>query len=459
MNMTVTTNGMPALASSFNKNVDLFGKIGASRGHDLSSLFTSALRESEDTAIRVLQWARDVRGGAGEREQFRNLLLTLAGQMRFDILERLVPKIPEVGRWDDLFVLIGFNGELDQAVAEEVADALTKKNGLCAKWMPRKGNVAVWFTKKFELTPKQYRKLIVSLTNVVETQMCAKQFDQIEFGKVPSIAASRYQRAFKRNAPVEYGAYVAALQKGEAKINAGAIFPYDVIKGLNGVNGVADAQWKSLPDYMEGSQENVLAVIDVSGSMDQPAGAGSTTCMDVAISLGLYVAERTQGIFRDKFINFHTSPVLMDLSSVKKDLGSRVNYIRRAPWGGSTNIAATFNLILNAAVQHRIPQEQMPTKIMIFSDMQFDLADRNFQNLTAFEMIDAKYKAAGYKRPDIIFWNLNGRTGNTPVTFGQEGTAHVSGFSPALMKQILANKAPTPYSMMMDTVGIERYNW
>lgn len=459
MNMTVTTNGMPALASSFNKNVDLFGKIGASRGHDLSSLFTSALRESEDTAIRVLQWARDVRGGAGEREQFRNLLLTLAGQKRFDVLKRLVVKIPEIGRWDDLFVLIGFDDDLDQTIAEEVADALVKQNGLCAKWMPRKGNVAVWFTKKFELTPKQYRKTIVALTNVVETKMCAKQFAEIEFGKLPSIAASRYQRAFKRNAPVEYGAYVAALQKGEAKINAGAIFPYDVIKGLRGVNGVADAQWKSLPDYMEGSEENVLAVIDVSGSMDRAAGAGTTTCMEVAISLGLYVAERTEGIFKDKFINFDSSPRLMDLSNVKKDLGSRVEYIRRAPWGGSTNLQATFDLILDAAVKHRVPAEQMPTKIMIFSDMQFDQACRGFSGLRAFEMIDAKYKAAGYKRPDIIFWNLAGHTGNSPVAFGEEGTAHVSGFSPSLMKQILANKAPTPFSMMMDTVGIERYNW
>lgn len=458
MNMTVTTNGMPALASSFNKNVDLFGKIGASRGKDLSTLFTSALRESEDTAIRVLQWARDVRGGAGEREQFRNLLLALAAQKRFDVLQRLVTKIPEVGRWDDLFVLIGFDAALDQAIAEEVAGALVQKNGLCAKWMPRKGNVAVWFTKKFELTPKQYRKAIVALTNVVETQMCAKQFAEIEFGKLPSIAASRYQRAFKRNAPVEYGAYVAALQKGEAKINAGAIFPYDVIKGLSGVAGVASAQWKALPNYMEGSEENVLAVIDVSGSMGCPASQ-NLTCMDVAVSLGLYVAERTEGIFKDKFITFDTTPKLMDLSSVPNDLGSRVSYIRRAPWGGSTNIQATFDLILNAAVQHRIPESQMPTKIMIFSDMQFNIADRGFQGLRAFELIDAKYKAAGYKRPDIIFWNLNGSTSNCPVAFGEEGTAHVSGFSPSLMKQILASKAPTPFSMMMDTVNIERYNW
>lgn len=462
-NLTRTTNGMKALKTTFNANVDLFGTIGSARNTDISGLFMKAFREDANLAVRNLLWVRDVRGGAGERDTFRKLLAHLANTGETDVAARVLVKIPEVGRWDDMFKLIGIEPQLDELIAETVAAALLEKNGLCAKWMPREGKKhSRFFMNQFGLTERGYRKLIVGLSKTVEQQMCAQQWDKIEFGKIPSVAAKNYQRAFKRNAPEVYQEYVDGLATGKTKINAGAIFPYDVIKGLNGVNGVADAQWKALPDYLEGSTENLIPIIDVSYSMSDLASK-NLTCMDVAVSLGMYVAERSKGIFKDQFITFHDRPELVDLSGCKT-LTERVYKTRNARWGGSTNLQATFELILNTAVRHRVSPSDMPTKIILFSDMQFNQVDGRFvsREASALEMIEQMYAQAGYKRPDIIFWNMNAKYGNLPVSHSAGGTAIVTGFSPAVMKAILAQQdvpEVTPLSTMLETLLVDRYNW
>lgn len=460
-NLTRTTNGMTALQSSHNACVDLFAQIGSARGRDLTRGFTAAFRENKDIAVRILQWARDVRGGAGERDTFRSLLVNLADTGHEEIVLRLIAKVPEIGRWDDLFVLIGKSEKINDAIAETFAQALLDRNGLAAKWLPREGKKHYhFFFNAFGMTPKQYRKTIVGLTNVVETKMCAQEWDSIEFGKIPSLAARNYQKAFKKHTPELYQEYIDGLKSGATKINAGAIFPYDVIRGLSGVEGVADAQWKALPDYMGDSEENILAVVDVSPSMDDRASDG-LTCKDVSVSLGMYVAERTKGAFKDMFITFHSSPNFVDLSKCRS-LRERLSTTRNASWGGSTNLQATFQLILNTAIKYKVPQADMPTKILIFSDMQFDTAVGNTAGSTALQMIEKMYRDAGYKRPQVVFWNLNARFGNVPVSFGQDGTMMVTGFSPAVMKSILAaGEIPnvTPLDLMLEAVAIPRYDW
>lgn len=460
-NMTRTTNGMAAQKTSFNANVDLFAKIGSARGVDVSNLFRKAYSENADLAVRQLLWVRDIRGGAGERQTFRNLMKGIAKTEHIHTIARIVAKIPEVGRWDDLWELIGITEQLDFVILEIVAQAMLDGNGLCAKWMPREGKKhSRFFMNGYEMTERSYRKWIVGLSKTVEQQMCAQQWTEIDFGKIPSVASKNYQRAFKRNAPEAYQEWIDGLTTGKTKVNAGAIFPYDVIRGLGGVQGVADAQWKALPDYMGESTENIIGIVDVSPSMDDPASPG-LSCKEVAISLGMYVAERSKGIFKDQFITFSTDPKLVDLSGCK-NLAERYHKTRTANWGGSTNLEATFKLILSAAVKHRVPADEMPTKIILWSDMQFDEVDYNFQRETAFEMIDRMYAAAGYKRPGLIFWNMNSRFGNLPVSFGVGGTAMITGFSPAIMKSVLASTSIpeiTPLSMMLDTLNVPRYDW
>jgi hypothetical protein len=433
--------------------VDLFYNIGASRGKDIIPAFSSAVSENKDTALRIAQWARDIRGGSGERKLYRDILLHLANTDA-SACSKLIAKTPEIGRFDDLLVLAGTS--MESEVFDLIATNIDAKNGLCCKWLPRKGPIANKLRSHLKMTPKQYRKTIVGLTNVVEQQMCAKDWANIEFDKVPSVASARYQKAFGKNATEIYGAYIKSLEKGETKINAGAVYPYDVVKSVrHGNSAVADQQWLALPNYMEGSAERVLPIVDVSGSMSCPAGKnGNVTCMDVAISLGLYIAERGTSIFKDKFITFSTNP---QFQSATGSLSSRVSQMERAQWDMTTNIEKVFALILSSAKMYSVPEKDMPTKLLILSDMQFDQCARNADE-TAMNMITRQYEEAGYKMPQIVFWNLNS-SGNVPTTFNKVGVALVSGFSPAIMKNILACKDMNPEEMMKNVVNVPRYDW
>jgi hypothetical protein len=224
---------------------------------------------------------------------------------------------------------------------------------------------------------------------------------------------------------------------------------------MGGDNVVSEKQWESLPNWMEGSVERILPVVDVSGSMGCEVGGNpNLSCMDVAISLGMYISERNEGNFKDAFITFSNNPQLQYLTG---SLSDRLMQLRRADWKMSTNLEAVFSLILNQAKINNVPEGNMPTKILILSDMQFNQATRR-DDFGAQSMIKAMYEEAGYTMPDIIYWNLNAKGGNFPVEFDEKGTALVSGFSPSILKSILGGKDMTPESILMETVNDERYS-
>ena len=284
---------------------------------------------------------------------------------------------------------------------------------------------------------------------------------------MPSVASARYQKAFWKRNEEGYKAYIASLQKGEAKINASAVYPYDVTKSLTRGNAdVAIEQWKALPNYMEGSNERILPVVDVSGSMSCPAGGNkNVTCMDVSLSLGLYISERNEGAFKDAFVTFSSNPTLQYL---KGNLRDRFNQLSRAEWGYNTDIEKVFDLILNQAKKNSVPESEMPTKVLILSDMEFDAAngsrggyygrtESGSWNPTAQQMIEQMYEDAGYKVPQIVYWNIQSRNGGVPVAFDKAGTALVSGFSPAIMTSLLGGDIESPQQIMDKTILSERY--
>ena len=462
---TVTENGMATNSSTLNHCVDLFFQIGAMRGMDkkrLVSKFSKAYNEDSLIAMKILFWARDVRGGAGERQIFRDLLSWLC-KNHSEVLNKNVHLISEYGRWDDILTLVGTTNCWLEPL-NLIKTALENKDGLCAKWMPRKGVKANTIRKYMKMTPKEYRKTLVELTNVVETSMCSKEWENIDYSKLPSLASSRYQKAFHRNDGERYREYVESLKKGTTKINAGAVYPYDIIKSMRfGSTDVSSEQWKALPNYLEESQERILPVVDVSGSMNCHAGNNpNLTCMDVAISLGLYISERNLGQFKDTFITFSARPKLQVLNGNLRD---RLHQLARADWGMNTDLEATFKLILDQAVKHRVSQDEMPTKVLILSDMEFDSArgrSTNWDgvsdwNPTAQQMIKGMYEDAGYEMPDIVYWNLHSRNDNFPTSVNEMGTALVSGFSPSIMKSVLTCEEFTPYNMMMETIDSSRY--
>lgn len=455
---TVTENGMRAKKSTSDACVDFFFKAGAMRDQDIIPVFLAAYTENQDLAIRITLWLRDIREGAGERESFRKILQYLSKNNK-ELAVQIMQKVPELGRWDDVL----YSGEEIKPYAYTmILKALLEDgNSLAAKWMPRKGVVAYELRSFLGLTPKQYRKLLVSLTSVVETKMCAKDWENINFSQVPSIASARYRKAFERNSAA-YSQYTEKLANKDSsvKINAKAIFPHDILNGdiLNKSATeieVIKAQWDALPNYINNT--TILPLVDVSASMTSLLSSKSTiTCMDIAIALGLYLADKNKGSFNGAFLTFSSEPELLYL---KGNIVEKYLQIKRSNWDMSTNLESALNTILSTSIRHKIPQEEMPSILLILSDMQFDQGIKNGKD-SALKMMKRTYKEAGYTMPKVIFWNLHSYD-NVPTKADKEGVALVSGFSPSILKSILSNNLDnfTPYHIMLETVLTERYNY
>jgi hypothetical protein len=472
--VTTTTNGAVAFTSTRNAAVDLFFNIGAARNSQtIVQEFMDAFTENETQAMKILFWSRDVRGGAGERETFRKIMRHLE-KVNPDAVIRNMGLFHIYGRWDD--ALIFETPYVQNTAFEYIKQGLAREetSGLAGKWCPRQGPIAAQLRKYLGMTPKQYRKYVVSLTNVVEQKMCSKNWSEIDFEHIPSIAAARYKAAFLRNTPETYNAYKKALVSGEAKINASAIFPHDVIKQAMGVHTtevvenlpVIKAQWDALPNYL--GDNFILPLVDVSGSMTCPAGGkGSTTCMDISVALGLYLADKQQGAFAGMFMTFTNNPQLQKLEG---NIIEKVAQLQSADWAQGTNIEAAFHRILKVSLDQKVAAEEMPKILLILSDMQFDRAMQGggigykaqtspYQNYspTGMDMLKNLYAQSGYQLPKVVFWNINGAYGNFPITVDEHGTAMVSGFSPSILKSILSATEFTPESIMNETILSERY--
>jgi hypothetical protein len=448
----VTENGMPTNSTSGNHCVDLFFTIGALRGQEPERIlnnFIKAFYEDKTTALRILFWSRDVRDGAGERNTFRIIFKWLCENHPDTVIKNL-RYVSYLGRWDDYLVAIGTGCEKE--VVSLIKEALDRGDQLCAKWMPRKGVVANILRKHFKMTPKEYRKLLVSNTNVVENNMCSKTWDGIEYSKVPSLAMSRYTIAFRRNDTKRFESYLNDLSEGKTKVNTGAIYPYDVIKNV-GNGELAQRQWESLPNYMEDCSDLVLPLVDVSGSMTTNIPNSNLTPLQIAVSLGLYISERNVGPFQNYFMTFSQRPQLVHTVGTLKD---RFYQMSRSEWGMNTDLIAVFETLLKQSKNNNVRACDMPTKILIFSDMEFDACAESPDN-TAMEIIRGKYKVHGYTLPKIVFWNLMSRKNNLPLKYNEDGTVLVSGFSPSILKSILNMKIANPYAVMIDTLNSYKY--
>jgi hypothetical protein len=450
---TYTENGMVTNSSTLNECVNLFFTIGAMRKQDkerLISIFSKAFNENPLAALKILFWVRDVRGGTGERQIFRDIIKYLV-ENHPSVVQKNIQAIPYFGRWDDLSVLFGT--ELEAEATRMFVSGLIVENGLCAKWIPRKGVIFNAIRKALNTTPKNLRKLLVGVSNTVEQKMCANQWTEIEYSKTPSLAMGRYTKAFAKHDKEGFNEYLEKLKKGETKVNAGAVYPYDIVQTMKqGSWELANEQWKSLPNFMEGTTERILPVVDVSGSMGSIV-SGSISCLDIAVSLGLYISERNEGEFKDSFITFSEKPQLEKVSGTLKE---RYYQMTASDWGMSTNLESVFELILNQAIKHSVSPEDMPSKILIMSDMEFNQASTHSES--AIQMIRRMYDESGYSLPQVIFWNIQSRNKNFPVRHDESGTALISGLSPSIVKSVLGGKEMTPVSIMNETINSERYS-
>lgn len=482
---TFTENRMPTHSTSGSYLVDLFFRLGATRdetdGKIIEYFEKAFYQENPDDALNALKLAfygRDVRQGQGERRFFRIIIKWLAQNNHANVVIRNLDNIVEFGRWDDLLVvyepsIITTHGleVLRETVADYILAYLKGGDKLCAKWMPRENkkntHIAKYLREQWNLTPKNYRQLLAGNTEVVENLMCKNDWKNINYEHVPSVAMNKYKTAFYRHDEDGMTNYVDAVKKGAKKINSSVLYPSDIVKtimptvystfslrtseGLYAnkviVNAskheqeMAQIQWDALPNYVK-EGESFIPVVDVSGSM-------SGEPMVNAVSLGLYLAERNIGPFKNAFITFSGSPELQISTGTLHD---RICQVGGTSWGENTNLESVFDLILSKALESNVPQSEMPKNIIILSDMQFDQAVKS--NQSAMEMIKTKYYNYGYELPKIIYWNLRNSYG-VPAKSEEKGTVLVSGYSPSLMKEVLGMQ--TPLEMVMKIINSERY--
>jgi|NOAtaT_7_FD_contig_81_550226_length_3522_multi_3_in_0_out_0_3 hypothetical protein len=490
LNTTQTSNGAITPASTLDSNLDLFGKIGSSRSNVEQAviLFHAAYAENPETATRILFYARDIRGGKsanggqGERAVFRAIFKELAITDP-NIASKLISLVPIFGRWDDLLVLEDtslWQDVLNLYASQLKADVLLLKQdkpiSLLAKWLPSI-NASSTDTKRLakkvarflEMTDQEYRKLLVALRSkiaIVEQQMCAKQWSNINYEQVPSKAGLMYRKAFQKHDETRYAEYLVAVKKGEKKINAATLYPYDICIPALGNSyshqpkmdaterAALDVMWNALPNYMEGTPFNGLVLADVSGSMYDSYSTSKTRPIDVSVSLAVYIAEKNTGIWANTFMAFDSEPRLAKVSG--NDFYSKLQSVKSSTsYMGSTNLMGAIKSILDAGVKNNLTQEEMPQCLIVISDMQFDQACKSNKK-TNFEQIQKEYKKAGYTIPSIIFWNVNAST-NVPMTKDDAGTALVSGCSPSILKSILNARFLTPIDLMNDCIYNERY--
>jgi hypothetical protein len=479
-NNSVTENGAIGYRSTGKAIVDLNFSVPFLRGADdraIISMFLKAYGEDKTLALKWLFFARDVREGLGERRLFR-VIVNYFGKAEPDEIRHLLKYFHVYGRWDDLCSLLNTSLQvdvLDYIKYQLIADKGAMKRGapisLLAKWLPSintssKKTVAMgrMIAKYLNMTERDYRKTLSELrgyVSIVEILMSNRDWGNINYETVPSQANLRYSNAFMRHDKERRSNFLNALTKGEVKINAGTLYPHDIVHKYSAIYGLysdeldetIEGLWKSLPNLVDPASRTIV-VADGSGSMVSNIPGTRVSALSVANALAIYFAERLVGEFENKYITFSENPRLVDLSGANSLLGKLIIASHHNEIA-NTNIYAVFLLILKTAIDNHMKQEEMPANILIISDMEFDSCSSYSHKL--FKKISDEYDGAGYKLPRIVFWNVNSRSGTIPLTENDRGVALVSGFSINIAKMVMSGQLD-PYECLREVLMSERYS-
>lgn len=491
-NVSVTENGAVGLRTTGKALLDCNFMLSSMRNmspDEIWEKFLPAYNENPTLAILWMFLARDAREGLGERRTFRVIFERFCNENP-DAAIRLLHLIPFYGRWDDVIEVVFGKvpckvrdeaiGVLFRQIQSDILMANTKQPvSLLGKWMPS-GNTSSQETRRraeflrnaFGWTPKQYRKNLSGLRRrikVVEQQMSANQWSEIDYEGVPSRAAMNYRDAFVRHDGDRYEEYLTNVKEGKAKINSGVLFPYDIVHAYRNkwdVDPTLEEQWKALPNKVP-ENGSTLVVVDGSGSMGSLVGNTGISCHDVARSLGIYFSEKLTGPYYNSFITFSSRPQFIHFAD-GLTLAAKLQIMRNHDDCSNTNIEKTFDLILDAAVKNHLKQEELPANVLIVSDQEFDAATYRSNNYMAFmrgatvaddalfDTIRERWKSAGYKLPRLIFWNVCSRTGTIPVSENDLGVALVSGFSPNIADMVMSGELD-PYKCLVDKLTSGRY--
>lgn len=470
-NKTITQNGAATYASTGSDCLDLFASIGAMRDcsdEEIWTRFYKAFCEDKLLAMKILFYARDIRGGIGERKVFRIILKQLAKSAKSSVAKNIM-NIPEFGRYDDMLELLDTPCEkdmlacIDRQLHDDLANLETGAISLLAKWLPSANASnektvirAKKIAKALSFSEKEYRKVLSKLRaeiKIIENNLREKDYS-FAYEKQTAKSMFKYRAAFIRNDSERYFDFLQRVQTGEAKINTETLYPYELVRSLtenltDEMRKTLAVTWNNLPDYT--NNENALVVLDGSGSM---YWGGNPKPVDVALSLAIYFAERNKGAFHNHFITFSEKPRLVKIKG--EDISEKVQYCIQFNQAENTNIEKVFLLILSAAIKNAVPQEQVPTTVYIISDMEFDYCTSDASH-TNFENAQKQFQDHGYALPKLVFWNVHSMQQQVPVTQNEQGVVLVSGCSPKIFEMVV-NGETSPYAFMMRVINAERYD-
>lgn len=474
-----TENGAKAFSTTNSKLLNLFATVGALRTRtetNIENLFLEAFAEDKLLATKLSFYARNVRGGLGERLTSRVIWHKLAIEHP-EIMRKNICNIPKFGRFDDLYCLIGTEVEEEmwdfvswQLDSDKKRMSENKPISLLAKWLKSVNTsssasriLGRKTAKALNLTEQQYRKMLTSMRkylNVVENQMSQNEWDKINFAAVPAYAMKNYRKAFWKHAPEAFSKFMTKVEKGEETIKASTLYPYDLVQNYSnsyywlnsGVNPdpVIEAQWKALPNYVEG-ENDVLVMADVSGSMDGRP-------MDTSVGLAIYFAERNKGYFKDLYMTFTDKPNLIILNP-NNTLARKVSDIMRRDVGYSTNLEKAFLKVLEVAVNNKLSNEEMPKALVVISDMEIDkyMRSSNASYWGFINEMESKFTNAGYELPKIILWNVEARQ-DTFLIANHPKVNFVSGQSASTFKTVLDTIELNAYDAMLKTLNNPMYD-
>lgn len=467
---TKTENGADCKNTTDSALLDMFASIGSMRTRsddEIIKKFELAFQEDPLGAMRCLFYARDIRGGLGERHVFRVLLPYIAEHHKDEMINTL-GFIPEYGRWDDLYSLIGTKVEpyMWEFVRTQLAqDKGTMEEGfapcsLLAKWLKKADassqntrKLGIYTAKKLGMSVYDYKRLCNRLRkyiDVVEQKMSARQWDSINYPAVPSRAMMNYRKAFARHDGERFEEYINNVSSGKEKINSATLYPYDIVEKIlysHEDSKVLEAQWDNLPNYVEG-EVNAIVMADVSGSMyGRP--------MATSIGLAMYFAERNKGAYHNLFMTFSGNPKFVEIKG--NTITQKMNFISKASWGFDTDLEAALLKILDVAIENHCSQKEMPKSLIIISDMEINRCTNQEHGENFYDYVSRVYEEHGYKIPNVVFWNVDSMNDVFLADKNRKGVQLVSGQSASTFKNLIGCVDKTPVEMMYSVLNSERY--
>ena len=497
-NVDYAGNGARGFATTGTSLLDFSFKLSTYRGkrkEEIINDFMKAFIETPKYALKYLFYSRDIRFGIGEKKVFVTILEHLA-KHNSDTLIPLLSLIPEYGTWKDMLVLL--NTPVEKEVANIIKNQINEdynnmKNGkpisLCAKWLPSRTSSKTTkkrfyrLVKLLNISEKLYRKTLSELraySNVVEVKMCANQWNEIDYNKVPSKANLLYKNAFLKHDETRRKSWLEKLKEvifnkllknKDVKINAQVAFPHEIVANYRNNNNYSwwetedikeeditlECMWATLMDTLPEDMGKTLCVVDGSGSMYQNIPNSKGQVVDISHALGIACAEKLKGTFHNKFITFGERPKLIELPE-GASLKDRLNITQREDDCSNTNIERTFKLILDTAKNNNMKPEEMPDRILMVSDMNFDIMVDGNPNKALFTNLQQHFNEAGYQMPQLVFWNANVNLGKgiIPCIQNEAGVILMSGFSSNIFSMICNNET-NPWNALKAILDTERY--